>query len=307
MNNKLATATAFASLLVVGCGTNQVRLKDVQLPPKDSRVGIAIVGGELNGHDSTEIDISPEGLKAIGSHCLDIDAGATEVSSGAVWPVIATGAKYIFDRYMDKRIQETKAIEKRSHGSYSSRVHVKAAELQNAQCLVVYRSSNGEKSPSEDMLIILEVEHIPEETANSFRFRPVYRYVDRAAVFTPKVDHGSHPPRINVAVGVSVKTIGQSSNGVPVLAHVGTSTVSISGLQLGRSSSEGCEDTRPCATSELIPHVAEADQILSVTISVSEQGFPGFGFEQQAAELAAFREAFGPVLKDVVTNVTSED
>jgi len=246
---------------------------------------------------------------------ISILPGAT--AAPAFIPILATMGKYIFDNYQDKKLSKLEALKKASKSTYSGTAFLSAINLKNAQCAVLVRNYAVKDGKKEGLIIIAKINHFPKSGKEAFSIEPTYIKAINSSAKTNKAEIAKkkgdvNHPKINLAIGLSVKAIGLSRNsGLPKLDAVGAGAVSVGNVELTvkgdniiTDGKNPCE--KSCPHSDLIPHV-DGDQLVSVSMSVTESGQIGIGFDQRKAEITAIKEAFGSAISESLKEALSDD
>jgi hypothetical protein len=295
-----------------------------QEPVKASATKLILVGGPEAGFpDSATSELAGK----LADWCKDPNRMSMKALDPVTLGFIATTGKYLFDKAQQDKLNELAALKKASTTTYSARQVIPAASLQNAQCAILVRETGEDKagedtaiavedtaakdrSTKEGLVAVVWLNHMQGGTQRGFTFDPIYVAASNAAVYTKAPvtnEEVETPAKINVSIGIVVKAIG-TQNDVPVLANVGTSAVSVVNVELDKTLKNACGDEKkPCAESELIPHVLEGDALVSFGMSITETGQIGFDFDQREAEIKAIKEAYGPVISSSITEIFGED
>ncbi len=316
---KFGFIAVIVSILLVGCGTTY-KNEDFLETVRGNRVGFYLYGGGNTRSDAKVEKIMADNDVNARELCPvipSIDPQADAVPP-ILTPLITSFAKYLFDRRQTKKINDLKALQKASTYSYSGgALFVKARYLRRIRCVVLERKNMvGEKFET-GLLLVMKLTHLPQGDSQAFIFEPVLVQASNTPAKTKKTvlgADGKRPhPKINIAMGLALKATSLDRNsGLPKLIAVGSGAVTVANVELPIASGETFEKgkapcAKGCAHSDLIPHIFDDDQVVSVSMGVTESGHVGIDFEQRIAEITAIKEAFGPAIADAFKEALSED
>jgi len=175
--------------------------------------------------------------------------------------------------------------------------------LADLRCVVVSRYTEDEKDVRvEQMTVVLQVTHVDAgttATTKALMLKPIF-VRSKTAVATTRDDV---PPKVSFAFAVGVKAVAPEPNApVARLVPTGEASVSAKGVVLG---GEPACTKQDCKASEPLPYPTNRG-MLSVAVSVSEQGSTGFDNKVVDAELAAIKGALGPAFGEAAKTKLSD-
>ncbi len=314
--------------IVTGCGTFNAKgySNNYIEPTKGNSVDFYYyVGGNDDSSNKIKKLIADNG-GVIDEHCPSVKTTSPQgdAVAPALIPLIATFGKYIFNRHQDKKLGELDALKKASKSTYAGKAFLSAIKLKNVRCVILVRNhtpksekqSNSESEKKIGLIVIAKLSHLPENGKEAFSIKPTYIKAHNSSAKTKKAGKGkngkANHPKINLAIGFAIKMISHERNtGLPKLGLVGAGAVSVGNVELtvaeGESITEGknpCE--KKCPFSDLIPHL-DGEQLVSISMSVTESGQVGFNFDQRKAEITAIKEAFGTAISESLKEKLSDD
>lgn len=289
---KIASLACF-TLLMLGCSTTGA--KNFSTPSTNNETHIFLIGE----NSSEDANIPGMDLVDLATICPQEDV--QEAASATVIPLVAALGQYIFEAYQDRKLRELANLKKAAQKTYSGNVLVEAKELKSARCAVIVRVSIGKGGEKNTGLVAaVSLKHFNGVNFSGFTQTPIYVKAQDSVAITHKAKDDK-PSLINVTVGVAVKAIGldQSSN-VPKSVLTGSGASTVAKVELGENTSPKCF-TKPCSTSDVIPHISADEDYVTFSMSVTESGVVGIDFEQREAEIEALKAAFGPAINAAIT------
>ncbi|MEM6999968.1 MAG: hypothetical protein AAF529_04235 [Pseudomonadota bacterium] len=296
-----------------GCAAASIKDGDYTAASKNTRVAVALLNNQLSeakfAQALSDIGFTQSDANSIAAKRAMIcpsspEPTAEDAVSSVVLPLLTTFGKFVFDRIQDRKIAKLNALKKAAQKSYSDRLFVNSAELAGANCLALVRT--GAKGSAEFSLgLIAGLRHVYAGVGgmNAFYIQPSWvRAIDSVArTSRPKKDGKA---KINLSVAVALQSVGLSrDSGTPVLAAVGSSAASVPNVEMEGQAK--C-DNKPCAKSDLVPHLTEGS-VGSLAVSVVESGQIPIDFDARIAEITAIKEAFGPAIKDALAEKFGDD
>ena len=204
--------------------------------------------------------------------------------------------------------------------AYSVREVIVSEAFLGARCLAVVRYAEPTPDPERllirsrpvDMLAIWRIDR-PSPVAGpatGFVLSPVYlRATNSIAVAAPPSKPDGFP-RMNLAMAMSLRMIGQPpSTQLPVVHTLGPAESTFKDVDFGcrtsgtpaqkvcaKATTSCLNEDDACKSSDLVP-LPPPGTVVSITVSIAEQGDAGIDFDLAKAQLAALREVLGSTAK----------
>lgn len=241
--------------------------------------------------------------------------------------ILPSLGKFLYDQYLEANLQKIEELKEASQRSYSDRVFLPLSQVRTERCGILMRyneSANTKNKAKEDakseMHFIGVIKILPKNAndpslnyfdqskkksattlkTQPFTIQPIYVKVNESLALT-KNSGKEEPPMVNVTVGASLKVQGTRPNGVPGYFSIGEEVVSVGDVKIGTNADPTICDDDKCPESDLLPAPTSDPEALGIlTISIVETGRLPFQTEQASAELRAIKEAFGPVVEDLI-------
>ncbi|WP_173048510.1 hypothetical protein [Nitrospira sp. KM1] len=247
------------------------------------------------------------------SSCLTDRDGLQPVST----PMVNAGGQESFE-YPEAELPAQEQLRRSGQASYSARAILADSRLQDYRCALVVR---GPKYRASEFVALIRFNHLTE---NAFQIQPAYIRLAKSVAVTvetppkpPDNEATVSKPSIDVSVAVAIKSLEQHTSGMLGLTETGGGVFTVHGVELGDlikvsnkpdqlwfGKAYTCQPERDtprekyhCPSSDLIPYPSQPHP-LSISISITETGNVGVGFDQTAAESRAIKEAIGPVTKE---------
>lgn len=307
---KLKIIILLFSSLTASCGMTSYSKKGLTTPEKENKVDFFIYGHNSEINDKArEIFKKNNNEETLDELCPSND----QKEMGIIAPLLTTLGKFIFDSAQTRRLKRNLALKKASTISYSGRALLSAKDFKRSNCLILVRykdakiknekNEGNEIQRQNNMVFVAKIHNSINDNPSAFTFEPAFIRA-KNSVSTTKKSEG----KINIAIALSVNAIGlHHPSGLKKLGNLGAGAVSIGDVRLDDKGRKVCEKPNACNTSEVIPHLPNDTDILSVTMSMTEVGQTGIDFDQREAEIKAIKEAFGPAIEETLKAVLAKD
>ena len=296
----------FISIVLGGCHHFDVKHYKVDnlIGVSKQKTSMILLGDSIKSQNDGIIKKIIEGdkkaVKIINNNCTAQKPALTIAA-----PIIASTGQLLFDLYIEKQTKKLENLKKKAQATYSGNAILTSDEFRNCDCAILTRQD------TENNLGLIAIVKLEKHGSNdAFSIVPIYIKAFNSRALTSgqvlkkdKEKFGKNAKEtylMNVSIGFAVKAISENDNGLPVVASVGGSSVSISDLKIGQDV-DGYQCEGDCPPSDIIPYLIKKDVTISVSMSVTETGDVGIDFEQEQAELTAIKAALGPSIASSIT------
>ena len=209
---------------------------------------------------------------------------------------------HYYNYRLDKSKQELEEFKKGAIKSYSNRIFLKGEDLATSSCILLYRKQKDSETAG-----LLSILALKSKGSNAFSFEPIYvKAVDTSALTIKD----KKPPKIDVSFALSTKSIiPDIVTKAPKLVDLGSGVTTVTGVVLSESKVSCVHpDTTisECSSSDLIPQL-NSDQLVSLTVAVTESGQDGKVLDQRIGQISALKEAVGPSIKDAFGKLSFDE
>ena len=245
---------------------------------------------------------------AVNTQCnlFPAPAAAAPPVAPALIPIAAALVQLGVEMLIDKKRRDVESITESANVVYVVNTLLPPsgpAGLADLRCVVVSRYTEDEKNRRfEQMTVVLQVAGVDAgvtATTKALMLKPIF-VRSKTAVATTR---DTANPKMSFAFAMSVKAVAPEPNApVARLVPTGEASVSAKGVVLG---GEPACTKQDCKASEPLPYPTNRG-MLSVAVSVSEQGTTGFDNKVVDAELTAIKGALGPAFGEAAKTKLSE-